>query len=89
MLCAVLCTCIIVLGGILAPLQAYLYLGKTCTKLVGSSIAYGMCCCTSITLPVLQGMLLPALDLPGCTQQPWPLYCQMVVHYNFAIGRSC
>ena len=45
MLCALLCTCISVLGGALIVFQAYLYLGAECTTLVGSSIACGMCCC--------------------------------------------
>ena len=32
-------------GPGLIPLHAYLYLGVACTTLVGSSIAFGMCCC--------------------------------------------
>ena len=73
MLCALLCTCISVLGGTLIPHQAKLYLGETymhAAHFLAHPSLVGCVAATSIIVPVLQGMLLPPLDLSECTQQP-------------------
>ena len=61
MLCALLCTCISVLGGTLIPLQAYLYLGVERTTLVSSSIACGRCCCHLYYCACLTGHVVSTL----------------------------
>ena len=70
MLRAVLCTCISVLGGTLIPLKAYLYLSGHAPHLLAHPSLVGCVVASCVIVPVLQGMLLPPLDLPGCTQQP-------------------
>ena len=65
LLCAVLCRCISVLGGTLISIWVW-----HAPHLLPHQSLVGYVVATSVIMPVLQGMFLPPLDLPGCTQLP-------------------
>ena len=72
-------------GGTLTLLQAKLYLDVTCTTLVGSSVACGMCCCHLYYCTCFTGHVAATLTFAGATSSLKSLYYQMVVHYNCLI----